>query len=124
MDSGNTGWLDLLSDDVEFWFPKFGRVRGRDGVRRFSAVMARAISSLAHDQASFRVHEAGSVIIVEGTERGTTADGRQWPDGRVSEGRFCNVFEVAGGRITRLFIYLDPDLGSDDHDRVALFTAR
>lgn len=120
MDTGDPAWLDLLADEVDFWYPKFGRVTGRREVERFGATISSVVAALVHDAGSFRIHEAGRVVVVEGTERGTLVDGRPWPDGDVSEGRFCNVFEVEGGRIVRLFIYLDPDLGSDDGERVAL----
>jgi ketosteroid isomerase-like protein len=118
MDAGDPAWLDLLDRNVEFWFPKFGAAVGRDGVQAFVEVLGQTVASLQHDRDTFRYHNAGSVVVVEGTERGTLCDGRAWPDGVISTGRFCNVFELQQGLITRLAIYLDPDFGSEDRSRV------
>lgn len=58
----------------------------------------------------------GDRIAVEGQERGVTRAGETWPDGMVSEGRFCNVFEFEGLLIARAYIYVDPDfIGADAH---------
>jgi ketosteroid isomerase-like protein len=63
----------------------------------------------------------GDRIAVEGREWGVTADGRAWPDGEISQGRFANVFEFDGPLIKRTFIYVDPDVTSEDRRRVALY---
>jgi hypothetical protein len=56
--------------------------------------------------------------VVEGTESGVAGDGTPWPDGEVSQGRFCNVFEFNGDLISALRIYVDPDFTSSHQDRI------
>jgi hypothetical protein len=43
------------------------------------------------------------------------ADGRSWPAGGRTEGRYCNVFEFRGPLICRLHIYADPGF-AERHD--------
>jgi ketosteroid isomerase-like protein len=110
--------VDLFTEDVELFFPKLGRVRGKDGFARFAGTLAAEMARLEHDVEGFRVVQSGSIVVVEGTERGETRDGTAWPDGVVSEGRFCNVFEFDGTLIRRLYVYVDPDFTSRDRQRI------
>lgn len=123
VDDRDPSLADLYTDDVEFVYPKFGTHRGKAATAKFGAVMGTMLSSLEHDIEGLRFVEAGDTIIVEGRERGTLADGVAFPDGLVSEGRFCNVFTFRGDRIASVRVYVDPDLGSRDVERIQQFRA-
>ncbi len=86
---------ELLADDVEWieWgdgVPATGvRTRGR----------AAFVQNLGDDEVRTevaRLTEEGNVAVAEGTATVSK------PDGRVFQVRFCNVFELRGGRIQRL----------------------
>jgi len=117
VDAGDPTVLDLFTDDVQAFFPKFGIGHGKAAVR-FSQTLMSELESIQHDFNAFNYISSGSFVVVEGTERGVTRSGVHWPDGVVSEGRFCNVFEFDGALIQRVHIYVDPDFTSADRDRV------
>ncbi|MFE8100826.1 nuclear transport factor 2 family protein [Brenneria goodwinii] len=121
VDAKSPALLDLFTDDVEFFFPKFGVMRGKAALARFAARIARDAAQLNHDIDGLVFTVDGDRIAVEGREWGVTADGRAWPDGEISQGRFANVFEFDGALIKRTFIYVDPDFTSEDRRRVALY---
>ena len=83
--------------------------------------IAKDAAKLTHDIAGLIFTVDGDRIVVEGQEWGVTEDGRAWPDGEISQGRFANVFEFDGPLIKRMSIYVDPDVTSDDRRRVALY---
>ena len=118
-DARDPAVVDLFTDDVELFFPKLGRVRGKPAFARFAATLGAEMARLEHDVDGFRIVASGDTVVVEGTERGVTQDGVAWPDGVVSEGRFCNVFEFDGALIRRMYVYVDPDFTSRDQRRVA-----
>lgn len=121
VDAKDPGLIDLFDDDVEFFFPKFGTAGGKAAVARFGERIAQEAAQLTHDIDGFVFTVEGDRVVVEGREWGVTADGRAWPDGTVSQGRFANVFEFDGPLISRTFIYVDPDVTSDDTRRIALY---
>lgn len=121
VDAKDPSLIDLFSDDVEFFFPKFGVGHGKAAVARFGERIAHEAVRLTHDIDGFVFTVEGDRVVVEGREWGVTADGRQWPDGEISQGRFANVFEFDGSLIRRTYIYVDPDFTSDDRRRVALY---
>jgi hypothetical protein len=121
VDARDSTLLDLFTDDVQMFFPKFGLGYGKADLIKFSEIMNRHLESLEHDIDSFHYIVSDNCVVVEGTERGVTRDGVCWPDGLVSQGRFCNVFEFKGALIHRMFIYVDPDYTSSDRDRVDIF---
>ena len=118
-DARDPAVVDLFTDDVELFFPKLGRARGKPAFARFAATLGAEMARLEHDVEGFRIVASGDTVVVEGTERGVTQDGVAWPDGVVSEGRFCNVFEFDGALIRRMYVYVDPDFTSRDQRRVA-----
>lgn len=120
VDAGEADLVDLFADDVEIFFPKFGLGRGKAGFGAFARRMQGYLASIGHDIAGFRYHVADDVVVVEGREWGVTRAGLAWPDGDVSEGRFSSVFEFDGPLIRRMYIYVDPDFTSADHDRIAI----
>ncbi|KGM30888.1 nuclear transport factor 2 family protein, partial [Inquilinus limosus] len=119
-DSRDPAWLDLFTEDVELFFPKFGLTRGKTAVAGFAGRLAAELESLEHDIAGLRRIVAGDTIVVEGTEAGVTRAGLRWPDGVVSQGRFCDVFDFAGTLIRSIHIYVDPDFTSADRDRIRI----
>jgi ketosteroid isomerase-like protein len=121
VDAKDPGLIDLFADDVEFFFPKFGTARGKAALARFGERIAQEAAQLTHDIDGFVFTVEGDRVVVEGREWGVTADGRAWPDGTVSQGRFANVFEFDGPLISRTYIYVDPDVTSDDTRRIALY---
>lgn len=119
IDSGDPSLTDLYTDDIEVWFPKYGTARGKDGAQRFAAVLGANLSRLTHDIDGLQFVVEGDRVVVEGTETGATADGQEWPDGEISQGRFCNVYTFAGDLISRVSIYVDPDYTSSHTERLA-----
>ncbi|NMO13779.1 nuclear transport factor 2 family protein [Pyxidicoccus fallax] len=121
VDARDASLLDLFTDDVQFCFPKFGLVHGKAALARFGQVMAGALERLEHDIDGFNYIVSGDFVVVEGTERGVTRKGVHWPDGVISQGRFCNVFQFEGPLIRRVHVYVDPDFTSADQERIRLF---
>ncbi|MFT4189912.1 MAG: nuclear transport factor 2 family protein, partial [Comamonas sp.] len=121
VDAKDPALLDLLTEDVAFFFPKFGVARGKAALARFAERIAQDAAKLTHDIDGLVFTVDGDRIAVEGQEWGVTADGRSWPDGAVSQGRFANVFEFEGALIKRAFVYVDPDFTSEDRRRVAQY---
>lgn len=119
IDGGDPALTDLYTDDIEVWFPKYGTSRGKDGARRFAAVLGAKLSRLTHDIDDLQFIVEGDHVVVEGTESGETADGQVWPDGDISQGRFCNVYTFEGDLISRVNIYVDPDYTSSHIERIA-----
>lgn len=119
-DSRDPAWFDLFTEDVELFFPKVGLTRGKAAVAEFAGRLAAELESLEHDIPGLRKIVAGDTIVVEGTEAGVTRAGLRWPDGVVSQGRFCDVFEFDGTLIRSIHIYVDPDFTSADRDRIRI----
>ena len=118
VDSGDPSMIDLFTEDAEMWFPKHGLAKGKAGIARFGGILGAGLERLTHAIEEFRYYGDGDVIVVEGTESGITRDGVAWPDGEISQGRFCNVFEFEGSLIRGLRIYVDPDFTSSHVERV------
>ena len=113
-DAGDVRALELFTDDVKLTYPKFGTAIGKEGVGKFFAHMATVFRKLQHDIEGLSFIEAGDVIAVEGREWGEMADGTPFPDGELSHGLFCVVYEFRGDRIRALRVYTDPDFTSSD----------
>jgi hypothetical protein len=116
--------LDLFTNDVQIFFPKFGLTHGKAALVRFSEIMTSQLESIAHDIEAFNYIVSDNFVVVEGTECGVMQSGVHWPDGIVSQGRFCNVFEFDGALIRRMHIYVDPDFTSADQDRIDIFRGK
>jgi ketosteroid isomerase-like protein len=113
-DAGDVRALDFYTDDVELTYPKFGKAVGKEAVKVFITHMSSVFGRLEHDIDGLVFTEDGDRIAVEGREWGEMADGTPFPDGRFSEGLFCNVYEFEGDLIRAVRIYVDPDLTSAD----------
>lgn len=116
-DAGRADILDLFSDDIEFYFPKFGVGRGKQAFGEFATGLLGSLKRLSHDFDTLRITECQHLVIVEGTTLGETAEGQVWSGGSTPGGRFASVFELSDGIITRMYVYLDPDYGSADKAR-------
>ncbi|QBA21511.1 nuclear transport factor 2 family protein [Chryseobacterium indologenes] len=114
-------YFNLYTDDVEIYYPKFGFEKGKNGITNFAKVMGAHLQSLSHDIDNFKYVISDHSIVVEGTERGITRSGKEWPDHKISYGKFCNVFEFEDEFIKRVHVYVDPDFTSEDADRVNIF---
>jgi hypothetical protein len=121
VDASDTSYLDLFTDNVKFFFPKFGTTQGKDSLVTFGKRIGSSLGSIWHDIPGFNFIVSGDTVVVEGTERGTMKDGTVWPDNAVSQGRFCSVFEFTGSLISRMYIYVDPDFPSQDAERISVF---
>ena len=110
--------MDLYTDDVELLFPKFGSGKGKADMQRFGEKMGAMLNWLKHDIEGLHIIEAGDTVVVEGRVWGEMSDGTAFPDGNISQGRFCNVFEFEGDLIRAVRIYEDPDFPSTDQARI------
>lgn len=117
IDRGDPTVTDLMTDNVESYFPKFGVARGKIEYDKIKKGLIGSLQSIVHDFDRMTFHIAGDSIIVESFESGVMADGTAWPVAGLSTGRFANVFGFDGERIKRLFIYVDPDFASTHHER-------
>ena len=116
-DAGRPDVLDLFTDDVQIFFPKFGVTHGKGGFGELAAGLMSSVSAIAHDLANFTYTVTRDTVVVEGTTRGTDREGVDWKGGETPGGRFCSVFKFRDGRIARMHIYLDPDYTSRDTER-------
>lgn len=122
VDERDPSLLDLFTDDVLFYFPKFGSGRGKAALAQFGARIGSYLDHLEHDIDGLIFTVQGDRIAVEGQERGVTKAGVSWPDGVISQGRFCNVFEFEGLLMSRTHIYVDPDFTGSDAVTLALYS--
>ena len=117
MDAGREDMYDLLTEDVQFYLPKFGIGRGRAELKLCASGAAVALRSLAHDPNSFRFIEGTNGVVLEGYTTGETVSGNRFAGGKTPGGRFCGVYEFRGSLISRIYIYMDPDYGGADEPR-------
>ena len=116
LDTGDPKLLELFDEDVLFYFPKFGVGRGREAILQMFKGFEGITEWIKHDYAKLVFIPNGDRLAVEGTSAGKIA-GVPWKGGETPGGRFCNVFEFRGDRISRLFVYLDPDYLGEDMPR-------
>lgn len=116
-DGGDAALLDMLTDDIELYFPKFGTRSGKAAFTVFVEGLLTQIQSLQHYPEQYSYIASGDLLVVEGWESGVARDGTSWPIPGRSEGRFCNIFRFRDKLISHLHIYVDPDFMSQDTDR-------
>lgn len=112
--------LDLLADDAQVYFPKYGFAYGKERIGQMFADLGTTVKSINHHYADFNWIFSGSdVIAVEGTSHGEHNDGPWGAAGSPewNSGRWCDIFEIRDGVIQRVFIYLDPDYAGKDTAR-------
>ncbi|MGB3243531.1 MAG: nuclear transport factor 2 family protein [Sulfitobacter sp.] len=118
------GLFDHFTDDAEVYFPKWGVARGMDEIVAMFTDVGGTLKGITHHYDGFTWYMNGTDrIAVEGTSEGMHRDG-PWVAGEPDwgAGRFCDCFEVSGGKITRRFIYLDPDYAGKDTERYGWIT--
>jgi len=116
-DAGRADLVDLFTDDIQIYFPKFGIGKGKSAIAELAGGLMGALDSIEHDIETYLYHPSGNHLIVEGTTRGVTKSGAAWAGGETAGGRFCSVFEFSDGLIARMHIYMDPDYASEDRNR-------
>ena len=115
-DAGRPDVLELLHEDAEIYFPKFGRGRGRDSLLEMVKGFEGSLEHIQHDHDTMTFISQDEHVVVEGTSHGRMS-GKAWAGGTTPGGRFCSVFTFRGDRIARLHIYLDPDYTGEDEPR-------
>src|ERR1700747_547219 len=115
-DQGRPDVLDLLHEDAELYFPKFGFGFGRQSLVELVKGFTGALEFIKHDYENLTFIPSGDYFVVEGTSRGAIS-GQSWSGGNTPGGRFCNVFKFREDRIASIHIYLDPDYTGDDEAR-------
>lgn len=103
--------LDLFTDDVEFYFPKYGVGQGKAAFVEFATVLRDALF-VSHNQDRLTFIENGDRVAVEGTTYGHDRTGTRWQGAETPGGRFCAVYQIRDGLIARNYIYVDPDYTS------------
>jgi hypothetical protein len=116
-DSGRSDVLDLFTDDVQIYFPKFGLARGKASFGDLASGLLGSIRTIAHHIPEFNYIVGANSVAVEGRTYGADKDGAEWNGGETPGGRFCSVFEFRGSLISRMHIYLDPDYTGRDRPR-------
>lgn len=114
MDAGAPEILELVTEDAEIGFPKYGVGKGKDA---FQEMWSGFTDIVEFNHQITNIIDAGDFVVVEGLTQGRGADGRTWTGGSTPGGRFCNVFEFRGDLIARVHVYLDPDYLGDDEAR-------
>lgn len=119
------GLFDHFADDAEVFFPKWGVARGKDEIVQMFTDVGGTLKSIKHNYEGFIWYMTGTDrFAVEGTSEGEHRDGPWIADTpKWGAGRFCDTFEVKDGKITRLFIYLDPDYAGKDTARYGWIAA-
>jgi hypothetical protein len=117
LDARSPTILELFTQDVQFYFPKFGIGRGPSAILEAMTGIGGRVESVEHAYDSFVFIPSGSHLAVEGTTRGQLKNGIGWAAGQTPGGRFCNIFQFRDELICRLHIYLDPDYGGEDAAR-------
>jgi ketosteroid isomerase-like protein len=110
--------LELFTEDAGCFFPKHSYAHGIQEVTRLVMDIVPIYKSLAHDVTTFNFFVQGNTVVVEGASSGElteSAGGGSWTE--TDGGRFCQIFECRGGKISRLHYYLDPDYTGKDTAR-------
>ncbi len=94
---------DMISPEVEFFFPGFGVQEGITAYEQWSKNLHSSLELLDFDVDNFSYIAAGSNIVVEGTKSGRTKNQEAFRGLR-----FCAVFDIRGSLIERLYVYTDP----------------
>jgi len=117
-DAGRRDLMELFTEDVQFYFPKFGIGTGKRAFAEFATGLMGSIERITHDMDALTFIESGDCVVVEGMTSGIHKNGQSWRGGKTPGGRFSSVFEFRDdGLIRRMYIYLDPDYLGMDKER-------
>ncbi|MDH7786285.1 ketosteroid isomerase-like protein [Ochrobactrum sp. 19YEA23] len=103
--------LALLTDDIQFSFPKWGTVRGKARLLQFFQDMSQHVAAMSHPAEHRRFIVDGPLVCVEGLTQGQMQNGKTW-----NAGRFSTVYEFDGDLIKRIDIYTDPDMTDETRE--------
>src|SRR5260370_21712353 len=78
VDAGRADLTDLMTEDVELYFPKFGIGRSKAAFGEFATGVGRVFESVAHDYRTYSFFCSGTNLVVEGTTRGRLKNGQCW----------------------------------------------
>src|ERR1700756_3632122 len=81
LDTGRADLTDLMTEDVGFYFPKFGIGRGKAAFGEFAAGVGGVFESIEHDYRTYSFFCSGTTLVVEGTTRGRLKNGKSWAAG-------------------------------------------
>jgi hypothetical protein len=110
--------VDMFAPNFEFFYPKFGIGRGVEDFFEMARGVMTTRARSQHHLENLVFTENGRRVAVEGTTEGTSDRGVEWRGGLTSGGRFCTVFVFnEANLITRMYIYLDPDVTGEDERR-------
>jgi hypothetical protein len=116
--------IDMFAEDARVFFPKWGVATGKLQIERMFSDVGATLKSITHHYDTFNwVTSNNDLIVCEGTSHGEHVDG-PWKAGSPpwGAGNWCDVFEIRHWRITRLYIYLDPDYAGGDKARYQWLT--
>ncbi|MBS0971390.1 ketosteroid isomerase [Chimaeribacter arupi] len=122
LDAQDATLLDLFSDDVALFFPKYGSSRGKTELGNLGKRLVRQVERFKHDIDNFRYICQGDVMVIEGGVKGVMQNGDRFPVGDEEFNLFCTVFEFDGDLISRMHIYIDPDYSHEDTRRLANYS--
>ncbi len=113
------GLFDHFSEDAVVYIAKWGVATGKAQVIAMFSDIGATLKSIAHHYDGFTWYMNGSdSFAVEGCSEGMHRDGPWLADQPMwGAGRFCDCFTITDGKISRLFIYLDPDYAGKDTER-------
>ena len=119
------GLFDHFAEDAEVYFPKWGVAKGKAEITQMFTDIGGTLKGIKHHYDGFNWYmTGGDRFTVEGTSEGEHRDGPWMADQpKWGAGRWCDCFEVTNGKITRLFIYLDPDYAGKDTARYGWISA-
>ena len=100
-DAGQADVLDLFTDDVQIYFPKFGVATGKAAFGELATGLLGSLKAIAHYISDFNYVVGSNSVVVEGTTHGADREGVEWDGGRTAAGRFCSVFEFRGPLVAR-----------------------
>ena len=102
-DYGSAEWAD---PEIEYVYPEGpepGSVTGRDGLVRAMRKVFQAFEEVRADAAGYRELDAERVLVL------TETSGRGIASGLQVELKGAEVFEIHGGKVTRIVVYVDRD---------------
>ena len=80
-DAGQASVLDLFTDDVQIYFPKFGIATGKAA---FGELATGLLGSIAHYIPDFKYVVGADSVVVEGTTHGADREGVEWSGGKTA----------------------------------------
>lgn len=102
----------LMTEDVEFQFPKYGTARGTAEVGAFFHALGSYVAALRHPPETFTYYVGDRSVAIEGRSVGRLHNGKSW-----DAAHFTVIYGFDGELINRVAIYLDPDYADETQDR-------